>query len=107
VFVKAIEKEVVHAERVALDLCWYEDEHCDCREVATVHPLDPELIDVEYCERHFKAVTVADNPIASQIARAIVHLNFNEKEKAEEILFALLFDLNFKKETIYVRSAAA
>lgn len=50
---------------------------------------------------------MAENPIAAQVARAIVHLNFNEKERAEEVLFALLFDLNSKKEIIYVRSAAA
>ena len=37
--------------------CWYEDEHSDCRQPATVHPLDPELMDYEYCLQRFEKVT--------------------------------------------------
>lgn len=37
-----------------LGQCWYADEHCDCRDLATVHHLASEQ---EFCERHFQAVT--------------------------------------------------
>jgi hypothetical protein len=37
-----------------LGQCWFSDEHCDCRELATVHHLPSEQ---EFCERHFQAVT--------------------------------------------------
>lgn len=33
--------------------CYFTDEHCDCRELATVHYLPNSQ---EFCERHFKAV---------------------------------------------------
>ena len=36
-----------------LTTCWFEDEHSDCRQLATVHLLDS---DYEYCEAHFQAV---------------------------------------------------
>ena len=36
---------------------WYEDEHSDRRQPVTVHPLDPKLIDYEYCLQHFEKVT--------------------------------------------------
>jgi hypothetical protein len=39
---------------------------------------------------------VAETPrIAAQIARAIVHLNFDEPEKACEVLLEALSDFNF------------
>ena len=55
VFAQAIDQHFTRVER--LGLCSYEDEHCDCREVATVHPLDPALDDFEFCLRHFEKVT--------------------------------------------------
>lgn len=33
--------------------CAWSDEHCDCRELATVHHLESEQ---EFCLRHFQAV---------------------------------------------------
>lgn len=35
------------------------------------------------------------NPTAFQIARAIVHLNFNEPDQARDVLMGALADLNF------------
>lgn len=42
---------------------------------------------------------MADTPrLASLIARAIVHLNFNEPDQAKEVLFDALTDFNFTHE---------
>jgi hypothetical protein len=42
---------------------------------------------------------VADTPlIAAQIARAIVHLNFNEPDQARDVLLVALTDFNFTQE---------
>ncbi|MGH9505257.1 MAG: hypothetical protein ACRD20_20580 [Terriglobales bacterium] len=55
VFQSAIDRYV---ERISLaqDLgtCWFEDEHCDCHQLATVHLLGS---DFNYCARHFAEVT--------------------------------------------------
>lgn len=42
---------------------------------------------------------MAETPrLASLIARAIVHLNFNEPDQAKEVLFDALTDFNFTHE---------
>jgi hypothetical protein len=41
------------AAKPTLGQCCFEDEHCDCRDRATVHDL---ATDFEYCVRHFLAV---------------------------------------------------
>lgn len=46
------------------------------------------------------------------IARALVHLNFDEAHEAQKVLCEALTEINFpaansKKETVYVRTAAA
>lgn len=38
---------------------------------------------------------MADQSTASLIARAIVHLNFNEPEEARDVLLDALSDINF------------
>lgn len=38
---------------------------------------------------------MAEN-VAAQIARAIVHLNFNEPDKALDVLFEALTEINFQ-----------
>jgi hypothetical protein len=54
---------------------------------------------------------VADPIVASLIARAIVHLNFNEADQALNVLLVALTEFNFthaiKKETANVSSPAA
>lgn len=53
---------------------------------------------------------MAETPrIASQIARAIVHLNFNEPDRARDVLLEALSDFNFtqKKENPNGNAAAA
>lgn len=57
VFEDAVSFEVRRVSRIVtarLGQCWFSDEHCDCRELATVHHLASEQ---EFCERHFQAVT--------------------------------------------------
>ncbi|HZW05371.1 MAG TPA: hypothetical protein VFF58_00555 [Candidatus Nitrosotalea sp.] len=50
-----IERLVLRAEaRVHLTRCFWEDQHCDCRELATVHHLASEQ---EFCLRHFQEVS--------------------------------------------------
>lgn len=39
-----------------LGQCWFADEHCDCKALATVHPLGS---DFEYCLRHFQMLEKA------------------------------------------------
>jgi hypothetical protein len=54
----SIQQDLALVDRVLacvhLTTCYWSDEHCDCREVATVHHLASEL---EFCERHFQAVS--------------------------------------------------
>lgn len=40
--------------RANLTTCFFESEHCDCRELGTVHHLASEQ---EFCERHFREVS--------------------------------------------------
>jgi hypothetical protein len=48
---RAVERAEAH---VHLTNCWFEDEFCDCRELATVHQLGT---DYSYCLRHFQQIT--------------------------------------------------
>jgi len=52
-----LERLVIRAEaraaQLELSLCDFEDEHCDCRRLATVHHLASEH---EYCDRHFQQI---------------------------------------------------
>lgn len=54
---------------------------------------------------------MAETPqLAAQIARAIVHLNFNEPEQARDVLLDALTDCNFvreKENSNGIRPAAA
>lgn len=55
VFAAAIEHTVAQLTlRQELGSCWFEDEHCDCHQLATVHHLGT---DYSYCLRHFEAVS--------------------------------------------------
>lgn len=40
-------------QRSLLRTCDWSDEHCDCRELGTIHHLPSEQ---EFCERHFRMV---------------------------------------------------
>ena len=55
---------------------------------------------------------MAETPrLASLIARAIVHLNFNEPDEAQKVLFDALTEFNFtnnsEKEILHGNAAAA
>jgi len=48
---KAVDQRLAHS---GLGRCAFEDEHCDCRDLAVVHHL---LTEQEFCLRHFQAVS--------------------------------------------------
>jgi hypothetical protein len=54
----SLERVVIHvlAQHPVLKQCYFSDEHCDCRDLATVHHLASEL---EFCDRHFAIVNKA------------------------------------------------
>lgn len=55
VFSNAIDQMVARiAAHPQLGQCWFEDEHCDCRQPAVVHDLATER---EFCARHFSMIT--------------------------------------------------
>jgi hypothetical protein len=54
------------AELAQLGQCDFEDEHCDCREKATIHHLASER---EFCERHFRRVWYV--ALAAEAAKAL------------------------------------
>jgi hypothetical protein len=43
-------------QTVGLSDCFWSDEHCDCRDVATVHDIESES---EFCSRHYAALLKA------------------------------------------------
>jgi hypothetical protein len=56
-FEDAIDFEVRRVSRIVelaqLGQCDFEDEHCDCRQKATVHHLESQL---EFCSQHFNSI---------------------------------------------------
>lgn len=51
-------QEIADEIKGELGACAFEDQHCDCRELATVHQLGT---DFNYCTRHFQQIAKEAN----------------------------------------------